>query len=117
MQRLQARHAETTLPVSEETDPLTLLAIDFEKLDHEIRSLYKAPLPPAIIHQICRAAREQQTIGQMMLDDCQLRAANRTLNDTHLKNLKRWLAGVRRFIEQRQTTYSASIRRKFYLIK
>lgn len=118
MQSLQARAGETNPSVAGEAQcPVVALIVDLEKLQSEIRALYKAALPPAVIHQIARGAHEQFAIGRMMLDDCTLRSANGTLNEKHLANARRWIAGVRRFMENRQTTYGTSIRRKFYVIK
>jgi hypothetical protein len=97
--------------------PVETLGLDLERLHAEILALYKAKLPAAIIHQIARGAHEQAEIGRMMLDDCRHRSANGTLNDTHLANARRWIGGVRRFMENRQTTYGVSIRRKFYVIR
>jgi hypothetical protein len=118
LQSLQARVAETNPSESGEAGcPVAALAADLDTLQTEIRSLYKAALPPAVIHQIARGAHEQFAIGRMMLDDCTLRSANGTLNQKHLANTRRWIAGVRRYMESRQTTYGTSIRRKFYVIK
>jgi hypothetical protein len=118
VQSLQARVDETNPPVAALDDsPLATLALDLEQVRTEILALYKAALPPAIIHQITRGAHEQVAIGRMMLDDCMLREANGTLNPKHLANTKRWIAGVRRWMEARETAYGVSIRRKFYVIK
>ncbi len=100
-----------------EVNPLTVLTEDFERLNDEIRALYKAALPPAEIHQLCRGAREQAAIGSMILHDCTLRATNGTLTPAHMANAQKWIAGVRRWIESRQNAYAANVRRKFYVIK
>jgi hypothetical protein len=118
MQSLLARVDETNPPIAAADDsPLAALALDLEQIRAEILALYKAALPPAIIHQITRGAHEQLAIGRMMLDDCTLREANGTLNPKHLANAKRWIAGVRLWIKNREAAYSASTRRKFYVIK
>lgn len=118
MQSLQSRVDETNPAEGfAGNDPLALIAEDLERLGGEIRALYKAALPPAIIHQIARGAHEQAAIGRLMLDDCRLRSANGSLNETHLANARRWIAGVRRFMENRQTAYATGTRRKFYVIR
>jgi len=115
---LASRIEDTNLPETAETAcPVEELGRDLDALQTEIRALYKAALPAAIIHQITRGAHEQAAIGRLMLDDCRLRAASGSLNAAHLSNTRRWIAGVRRFMENRQTTYAVSIRRKFYVIK
>lgn len=118
MQSLPSRAGETN-PAQDlaETDPIALLADDLERLRGEIRALYKAALPPAVIHQITRGAHEQAAIARLMLDDCMVRSANGTLNETHLANTRRWLACVRRFMESRRTAHGVSARRKFYVIR
>lgn len=118
MQSLQVRTNETNQQRTEiAVDPLSLLSADLDRLHEEIRALYKAALPPAVIHKIARGAYEQVEIGGMMLDDCRLRSANGTLNGNHLANARRWLAGVRRYIQSRQTAYGTSTRRKLYLLR
>lgn len=118
MQSLQVRTGETNQPRTEMTaDPVTLLSADLDLLHEEIRALYKAALPPAVIHKIARGAYEQAEIGSMMLDDCRLRSTDGTLNGNHLANARRWLAGVRRYIQSRQTAYGTSTRRKLYLLR
>jgi hypothetical protein len=118
MQSLQVRVDETNPPVAVVDDsPLAALALDLEQIRAEILALYKAALPPAVIHQITRGAHEQVAIGRMMLDDCTLREANGTLNPKHLANAKRWIAGVRRYMEAREAAHGIKTRRKFYVIK
>lgn len=117
MQSVQVREAETNLAAAAQSDPVAVLAADLEAIRSEIRALYKAPLSAAAIHQIVRGAQEQSAIARMMLDDCVIRAANGSLNEKHLANARRWLAGIRRFMENRQAAYTTGVRRKFYVIK
>ncbi len=117
-QSLASRTADTNPSETAETPcPVEALGHDLERLHAEILALYTAKLPPAVIHQIARGANEQAEIGRMMLDDCRLRSTDGSLNATHLANTRRWIDGVRRFMENRQTTYGVSIRRKFYVIR
>lgn len=118
MQSLQVRTGETNQSQSQvSADPVSLLSADLDRLHEEIRALYKAALPPAVIHKIARGAYEQAEIGGMLLDDCKLRSADGTLNEKHLANARRWLTGVRRYMQSRQTAYGTSTRRKLYLIR
>ena len=96
---------------------MAALALDLDQLQSEIRALYKAALPPAIIHQITRGAHEQVAIGRMMLDDCMIRAAGEKLTPKHLANAKKWITGVRVWIEKRQALHVTGSRRKLCLVK
>jgi len=117
-QSLASRIEDTNAPDPADAPcPVEALDTDLQRLHAEILALYKAKLPAAVIHQIARGAHEQAEIGRMMLDDCRHRSANGTLNETHLANARRWIGGVRRFMENRQTTYGVSIRRKFYVMR
>jgi hypothetical protein len=117
VQSLPSRLEETNPVAAEAIDPVDILADDLEKLNGEILAVYKANLPPAIIHQIMRGAREQAAIGGMMLLDCRQRAADGKLEPKHLANARKWNAGVLRWIENRQTTYTTGSRRKLYVIR
>ncbi|MBX3548814.1 MAG: hypothetical protein KF748_06615 [Xanthobacteraceae bacterium] len=118
MQILQAPKRETN-PVAAHAagEPLADLAADLERLNGEILALYKAELPPAVIHQITRGAREQAAIANLILDDCMMRAKRGSLNDKHIANARKWIAGARRWIEDRKVNYASNVRRKFYVIK
>lgn len=98
-------------------DPFLALADDLDQLGEEVRALYKSELPPAMIHQISRGAREQIAIGRLMLDDCMLRAARGTLTPKHMANAGSWIAGVRSWIEKRKTDYAVNCRRKLCVVK
>lgn len=118
MQVLQSRNSEApSIEAAPENLPLAGLAEDLDRLNAEIRSLYKEALPPAVIHQISRGAREQASIGKMILHDCTLRAANGTLNPKHLANAEKWIAGVRRWMEERRVAHAVSARRKLFVIR
>ena len=112
---LQSR--ENFAPAAIENDPLSGLAEDLERLSGEILALYKATLPPAVIHQITRGASEQVAIGRLMLDDCMLRAAKGTLTPKHVANASTWISGVRKFIEKRQAAYKLNTRRKLCVVR
>ena len=124
---LQSRAGETEHGDTREEDfataalpedhTLNLLAEDLDRLKIEILALYKADLPPALIHLICRGARDQASIAGMLLDDCMLRAAGGTLTPKHVANVSNWIGGVRQWIERRQTAYAVNSRRKLCIAK
>jgi hypothetical protein len=97
--------------------PVTLLAEDFERLNIEILALYSAELPPAVIHQISRGAREQALIGEMLLADCMMHAASGTLNAAHIANTEKWISGIRGWIEKRKAVYAFNCRRKLFAMR
>lgn len=118
MQSLQALVVETNQsPANAESHPVAMLEDTLERLGSEIRDLYKAELPPAVIHQIVRGAREQAAIARMMVEDCALRQNNGTLNPKHLANARKWIAGVARWIENRQASYLSGSRRKLCIVR
>jgi hypothetical protein len=114
---LQTRDNRAEAAAAAEKHPLAGLAEELDQISSEILALYKAPLPPAIIHQITRGASEQVAIGRLMLDDCLLREARRTLTPKHVANAEKWITGVRQFIEKRQAAYALSTRRKLCVVK
>jgi hypothetical protein len=115
---LQTRDSRTELATSAaENHPLAGLAQDLDRLSGEIRALYKAALPPALIHQITRGAAEQVAIGRLMLDDCAAREAKGTLTTKHVANASAWISGVRKFIEKRQAAHVLNTRRKLCVVK
>ncbi len=114
---LQSRNGRAELALAAERDPLATLAEELDRLSGEILALYKAALPPAVIHQITRGASEQAAIGRLMLDDCMLRAAKGTLTPKHVANAEKWIGGVRRFIEKRQAAHALNTRRKLCVVR
>lgn len=115
---LQSRAIETNrAEATGHDDPFLALTDDLDQLGEEVRALYKSDLPPAVIHQISRGAREQIAIGRLILDDCMLRAARDTLTPKHMANAEKWIAGVRNWIEKRKTAYAVNCRRKLCVVK
>lgn len=117
MQILQSSKRETNRPAEASDGPLADFADDLERLNAEILALYGETLPPAVIHQIAGGAREQARIGHLMLDDCLLRAESGHLNAAHVANGRKWIAGVRRWIESRKAKYASNVRRKLYIVR
>ena len=115
---LQSRADETELgEAGAEGCPLIGVTQELHRLNGEIRALYKAALPPAVIHQISRGARDQALIGKMMVDDCRLRADDGTLNEAHVANAEQWIASVHSWIEKRKAVYAFNCRRKLFVIR